>query len=49
MKVINGAGHYVYVDQKEVFNNVLSNLFDKVDADEDIFIRKDLEEKIDSE
>ncbi|VDN87354.1 unnamed protein product, partial [Brugia pahangi] len=49
VQVINGAGHYVYVDQKDVFNNVLSDLFDKIDANEDIFLRKNVEKETDSE
>ncbi|EFO14946.2 hydrolase [Loa loa] len=42
VQVINGAGHHVYVDQKEVFNNVLSNLFDKIDADGDVTVPKNI-------
>ncbi|KAL3997435.1 Alpha/beta hydrolase family protein [Acanthocheilonema viteae] len=49
VQVINGAGHYVYVDQKEVFNSVLSDLFDKIDAGEDAFLRNNIRKKIDSE
>ncbi|EJW73115.1 hypothetical protein WUBG_15978 [Wuchereria bancrofti] len=49
VQVINGAGHYVYVDQKDVFNNVVSDLFDKIDANEDIFLRKNVEKESDSE
>ncbi|OZC05951.1 hydrolase, alpha/beta domain protein [Onchocerca flexuosa] len=48
LKIINGAGHHVYVDQKELFNNVLSDLFDKIDANEDMFLEKNVEKKIDS-
>ncbi|MCP9264190.1 Protein ABHD4 [Dirofilaria immitis] len=40
VQVINGAGHHVYVDQKEIFNSVLSDLFDKIDADKDVFPKK---------
>ncbi|VDO41016.1 unnamed protein product [Onchocerca flexuosa] len=48
VQIINGAGHHVYVDQKELFNNVLSDLFDKIDANEDMFLEKNVEKKIDS-
>ncbi|VDK66103.1 unnamed protein product [Onchocerca ochengi] len=48
VQIINGAGHHVYVDQKELFNNVLSDLFDKIDADQDVFLGKNVEKKIDS-
>ncbi|VDK86405.1 unnamed protein product [Litomosoides sigmodontis] len=43
VQVINGAGHYVYVDRKEVFNNLLCDLFDKIDAGEDVKKKIDLE------
>ncbi|CAG9538879.1 unnamed protein product, partial [Cercopithifilaria johnstoni] len=48
VQVINGAGHHVFVDQKEVFNNIMSDLFDKIDADEDVFLRKDAGKKSES-
>lgn len=44
VQVINGAGHHVYADQKEVFNDILCNLFDKIDANEDILLKEEEEE-----
>uniref|UniRef100_A0A915Q2U8 AB hydrolase-1 domain-containing protein n=1 Tax=Setaria digitata TaxID=48799 RepID=A0A915Q2U8_9BILA len=48
VQIINGAGHHVYVDQKEVFNSVLSDLFDKIDANEDVLLKKNIEKETSS-